>query len=468
MIGEAIAAIRADTSRVDEALRAAAARAIASLPLPLVLLECFVADRLAVSAPILAAASLDGDQWRALIAEADDETRSFIWTLHPQLADQPAPEMTETLVERPKPPTFRDMVRKIERRRRPRGEARPPVSVERHVQEAGFERASLFRWECGPSGDIGWVDGAPRGALIGRSIARSSDDDSDRFDASGVRAFVRRAPFRDATLVLGGTGPVAGKWKMSAVPAFDPVDGRFAGYRGVALREEAATAARPSPQPAEIPALDGDSLRELVHEIKTPLNAIIGFAEIIDGQYLGPAGRKYRDRANGIAAQARLLLTAIDDLDFAAKLHSGGLATRGTVDLAETAHAVVERLNSRAYAGGTAVVVAAGGAPVRAAVDPDLAARIVERLTTAAMVEAADGEILQVSVHQRAGKASIGIALPEALHGRSERQIFTASAIDETDLSGLFSLRLARGLARLVRARLGLSGGRLTLSFPAA
>ena len=45
---------------------------------------------------------------------------------------------------------------------------------------------------------------------------------------------------------------------------------------------------------------DLDALREMVHEIKTPLNAIIGFAEIIDGQYLGPAHRRYRERAASI------------------------------------------------------------------------------------------------------------------------------------------------------------------------
>ena len=75
---------------------------------------------------------------------------------------------------------------------------------------------------------------------------------------------------------------------------------------------------------------DPDSLRELVHEIKTPLNAIIGFAEIIDGQYLGPADRRYRERAAEIVAQARLLLTAIDDLDFAAKVHSADRSATGS------------------------------------------------------------------------------------------------------------------------------------------
>ena len=465
---EAIAAIRADAPRVDEALRAAAARAIAALPLPLALLECFVADRLAVSAPILAAASLDLAQWRALLANADDETQSFITTLHPQLIDQPPAERIEPKVEPGPAPTLREMIQRIERRRRPRGAAQTRGSAQPASVDAEFDRASLFRWECGPSGDIGWVDGAPRGALIGRSIARSSDENGDHFDASGVRAFVRRAPFRDATLVLGGAGPVAGKWKMSAVPAFDPVDGRFAGYRGVALREEPAAAARPSAQSQAAPALDGDSLRELVHEIKTPLNAIIGFAEIIDGQYLGPAGRRYRDRATLIASQARLLLTAIDDLDFAAKLHSGGQAANGSVDLAEVVRLAAEKVRARPGSGGAAVALGIGEARVRAAVDAELAARIVERLIAAATVQAAEGEVLDVTVQQRSGKASVSIAVPAALKGQSDRQIFADPALDQGDLSGLFSLRLARGLARIARASLTLSSGRLKLSFVAA
>ena len=114
---------------------------------------------------------------------------------------------------------------------------------------------------------------------------------------------------------------MAGEWKFSGVPAFEPTDGRFAGYRGIALRETRPSRRRARrDRPSSLP--DPDSLRELVHEIKTPLNAIIGFAEIIDGQFLGPADRGYRERAGDIVAQARLLLGAIDDLDFAAKVHS--------------------------------------------------------------------------------------------------------------------------------------------------
>ena len=68
VVADAIQAIRSEAHRVDEPLRAAAARAVAALPLPLGLLELFAADSLAVAAPVLAAATLDPSQWSALRA----------------------------------------------------------------------------------------------------------------------------------------------------------------------------------------------------------------------------------------------------------------------------------------------------------------------------------------------------------------------------------------------------------------
>jgi signal transduction histidine kinase len=158
------------------------------------------------------------------------------------------------------------------------------------------------------------------------------------------RAFGLRAPFREARLTVGGEGLASGDWKLSGVPAFDPADGRFAGYRGIAVRE-AAPEQEAGP---ERPPLDDDSLRELVHELKTPLNAIIGFAEIIDGQYLGPADHSYRERAAEIVGQARLLLSAIEDLDIAAQLRSAPESAGGSADLDEVLAALGPELVERA------------------------------------------------------------------------------------------------------------------------
>jgi len=57
VVADALEAIRSEARWVEETIRAAAARAVAALPVPLGLLEYFATDALAVSAPILAAAT---------------------------------------------------------------------------------------------------------------------------------------------------------------------------------------------------------------------------------------------------------------------------------------------------------------------------------------------------------------------------------------------------------------------------
>lgn len=460
MISDALAVISADAVRIDEPLRAAAARAIAALPLPLGLLECFIADRLTVSAPILAAASLDSGQWTVLLGFADPETRRFVETLHPELSAVPA-GMAGPLV---KPDhvsersTIGDVVARIERRRqrRPNAGSRP-TAAQRAAAELG-----VFRWECGPSGDISWVEGAPRGALIGRSLARVRADGGDRVDQAAVRAFGQRAPFRDAELVIAGDSHISGRWKISGVPAFDPADGRFAGYRGIALRE--MTSRQGQSEGLKVPP-DGDSLRELVHEVKTPLNAIIGFAEIIDGQYLGPAGRRYRQRANGIVGHARLLLAAIDDLDLAARLHSGAASASAPADLAAIVAKAVDARRKIADQRGVALVHAPAPGPIEAAIDSQSATRLVERLLDAGVNLAGSGERLRVTAAREGGKASLSVTRPSALTGTGDSVFGADVGVDEEPAR--FSLRLARGLARFAGGELVLGSEEIRLDFPA-
>ena len=52
LVEQALQLVRSDRAHVDEKLRSAAARAIASLPLPFELVALFATDSLAVSAPI--------------------------------------------------------------------------------------------------------------------------------------------------------------------------------------------------------------------------------------------------------------------------------------------------------------------------------------------------------------------------------------------------------------------------------
>lgn len=481
VVDHALEAIRTEAPNIDEELRAAAARAVAARPLPVGLLEYFVSDGLTVSAPVLAAATLERAQWQAVLSHADEETRRFVEALHPEVPAvaapaerEPAPEPFVESPEAPVPapattptptptPSLHDVVARIERRRRARSASRTASPAPLPV-----EAPSLFRWECGPSGDIAWVEGAPRGALIGRSIARVQDDDEDRIDDEVTRAFAMRAPFRDGEMTVSGDGLVAGEWKISGLPAFDPTDGRFAGYRGIALRETA----RPEPsEPAVEILADPDSLRELVHEIKTPLTAIIGFAEIIEGQYLGPADYRYRKRAGDIVGEARLLLRAIDDLDFAAKVHSAGGGGERRVDLLRLAERVGETLSAEAAQRSVELNLTPTTSAVIAAVEPEIAERLLIRLGSAVIERADAGERLKISLEQNNEQCRISVSRPQALRSIPDAQLFDAAASEGPEKPGLlagFSLRLVRGLARIAGGDLAPTRAGLTLSFPRA
>lgn len=464
IVAEALEAIRSEGPRVEERLRAAAARAVAALPLPLGLLEYFASDNLTVSAPVLAAATLDAHQWQVLNESADAETRRFIATLHPEIPMEPVEEATKPVPAPPDahlpaparepvsdvpayaPPSLHEVVERIEQRRR----LRSAQAVRYPAQTAAMPEDSpaLFRWECGPGGEIAWVEGAPRGPLIGRSIAKVVEGEGDRVDGDVVRAFALRAPFRDASLTVAGSGPVAGEWKISGVPAFESADGRFAGYRGVALREEPEVVpVAPARESMPDVLADPDSLRELVHEIKTPLNAIIGFAEIIEGQYLGPADRGYRDRAAEIVRQARMLLTAIDDLDFAAKVHSASGTARERIDLAGLVQREARELRSVASRRAIEIELSLPRVEVPARVQPELADRLLFRLFGALVERAEPGERLPVLVEGTGDSARISIGRPAAMRGLSDADLFEAGRGDS--MQAEFALRLARGLARI-------------------
>ena len=147
---------------------------------------------------------------------------------------------------------------------------------------------------------------------------------------------------------------------------------------------------------------DPDSLRELVHEIKTPLNAIIGFAEIIEGQYLGPADHRYRERAGEIVAQARLLLGAIDDLDFAAKIHSSARRRTPRRPVTPVRRSSATRCGKRRPSNGVAAGVGhSAGAIASRRCEPEIADRLIGRFAEAVIDQAAAGERLRISVDQR-------------------------------------------------------------------
>lgn len=487
LIDQALAAIRADQTQVDEPVRAATARAIAGLPVPLPLIELFAADRLAVAAPLIAAAGLDEQSLVTLRATASLEVRAFLDTLAPASDSEPdaaAPEPPPPSAPAPEPepalpepspaseqrepvPSISEVVARIERLRSSRerlARAAPPPAP-------AAASPALFRWECSPSGEIEWVEGAPRGPLVGRTIAAA--DPEEGVDDCVERAFGLRAPFRDCVLEIGDEGPLSGHWMISGVPAFSPADGRFIGYRGVARREDGdGELAQADGAPPAQAAPDHDSLREMIHEIKTPLNAIIGFAEIIDGQYFGPAHSRYRERAAEIVANARSLLEAAEDLDFAARLQSARARPGEGTDLASFLPAFADMLQARAGRQGVALRLDIGVARGRLALDPELTERLLRRFTDAVLSATAAGESLDVTVRQAAARLAVDITRPRATLMAGKEDLldpeFTIGEADRAMLGLGFSMRLVNGLVGIAGGGLEIGEGIFTLSLPLA
>jgi signal transduction histidine kinase len=375
---------------------------------------------------------------------------------------------------------IRDLLSRIEtfRARYPQATPQDAMAPEPGGQADSGAPIENFRFETGVDGVICWVHGAPRGPLIGETIAVAARQTDHGVDGHAAGAYRSRTPFRDARLTIAGEGPASGEWRISAVPFFDQKDGRFSGYRGTARRpraDESAAAitggARTRPDPER-----NDSLRHLAHELRTPLNAIIGFSEMIDQQVRGPASSAYRGRAQEILEQSKKLLSAVEDLDMVAAARAAEPATTpALVDAASILtrlHASYEAVAAE-RASGLAFRIDSTLPPV--AVDGPTVERMLSRLLAATIAMAVEGERISVDLQRdprRSTHMLLTIMRPRALIGRDEKMLLDPGYNPDGNwpdapVLGLgFALRLVRNLAIASGGMLEIDATRFHLSLP--
>ena len=481
----AYAALRELRGAIDPTVRRDSASALAGRLIDPALVAFFAEDAPAVAAPLIAAARLDADAWLRLLPRLGPAARSLL-----RHREDLAPEVKSALAAFG-PSDFRlegtvadaaatggesqirELVDRIEswRQRRDARGAGPPapdVAVE------------SFRWETGTDGVILWVEGAPRGPLVGQSIAWVAGSGQHGVDGQAAGGFEKRSPFRDARFTVAGDGAAAGDWRISGIPYFDPATGAFQGYRGTARRPRPDEVARSALE--DSPGVFGthfpaDSLRQLIHELRTPLNAIIGFAEMIEGQYMGPAALPYRGRAATIMEQARTLLGAVDDLDTAARIESRRLElAEGAADavaLLVRLHDSYERVAAQR---GAAIRMRIEDGLPRALVEPGTAERMFGRLLAGTIGLAREGETIALSFGRSEGARPalrLEIGRPQAIAGFDERDLLDPGYSPEGDWPaapalGLgFALRLVRNLAEAVGGELAIEAEAFVLTLPA-
>jgi signal transduction histidine kinase len=269
-------------------------------------------------------------------------------------------------------------------------------------------------------------------------------------------------------MAIEGDSDAAGAWLISAIPVFDPANGRFTGYRGTARRPRSDERAEPVRAPAG--AMPADSLRQLVHELRTPTNAIAGFAEMIETQMLGPVSDPYRDRATTIRSQARELLGAIDDLDLAARIDSAALSlVPGRVQLRPVLINIADDLAPLASLRGSYIALPIDDVAVSG--DRRAVERLLSRLMATLVSASSPGERIGVRTALD-GDEKIAIILdrPRTLADYPGDSVLGIDDEheDATLLGTGFALRLARNLARELGGSLVIEPESLTLRLPAS
>lgn len=407
-------------------------------------------------------------------AASEDAATAPVEAPAPVAAAAPAAPAAVVADAEPRGPfQISDIVARIDAFQRQREEAAPVVA------EAGTTQADAppvpegFRFETDATGLIRWVEGVTRGPMIGLSLDFAAPVTGSHVDGVAAGAFRRRAGFANARLLVEGVSDAAGQWRISGIPVFDRATGRFTGYRGTGRRPRSDESAAPS-HAGNSPA--ADSLRQLVHELRTPTTAISGFAEMIEGQLLGPVPDAYRGYAGTIRDQAAGLLGAIDDLDTAARIESNALELRPeSVSLAPMLARIIADLAPLAGIRGTTVRLVPITANDTVRADERATDRLLARLMTALVSAGGQGESLTVRVAAE-GAETVAVMLdrPRALAAYAGDALLAIDAESEAEAEGApllgtgFALRLARNLSAELGGSLTIGVESLTLRLPAA
>ena len=332
----------------------------------------------------------------------------------------------------------------------------------------GLRQVRGFGFAADTAGRIEWSDAEVARMVIGTRLFPSRRMGDDEEAGAIARAFSRRQPIHSIATRLSGAEAISGDWIVDAQPRFTD-SGHFTGYVGRFRRAPEAGATGPGPAERE-----ADRIRQLLHELRTPVTAIQGYAEIIQQQLFGSAPHEYRGLAAAIAADAARILAGFEELDRLAKLETGMIEVEaGVSDIAQMARTTSAQL-AQVLAPRMAGIefVEADEFSVDVASDPDHVEGLLWRLLATLGGGCASGEILNMTIESDGDVARLTCDIPAQLLG--EEDIFTAeakpigSAINAGLFGAGFALRLARAEARAAGGSLEREDETVVLTLPLA
>ena len=422
-----------------------------------------------VAAAALYRAQLTGDEWTDLIPQMPIRARGFLRHRRDlprkavEVLDQlgvadralPSPEPLER-VEELQPPQERT-VDGSSTRQQPRSPHREE-SAPNPMTPARAAPAPIGQIYFGTDaeGRIDWADRAMGLLVIGIDFGSAGSE-------AVKQGLARRQPLSNARLTLRGAPPIEGVWLVDATPRFTRGEGRFTGYAG-RLR-------RIAQNPAARSAAEADRLRQVLHELRTPVNAMQGYAEIIQQQIVGPVPHEYRSIAATIASDAAHILAGFEELERLAKLESGAVELEtGRCDLAAIARRQIAQLQPVLAPRVARLEANFDDARAPLGLDQTEGERLAWRILATLAGAMGAGETVAIEVDTSGEQIAVSSVLPVTL--RETEDIFSARAklVATTLSAGVFgagfALRLARAEARAAGGDLARDGDRLVLCLP--
>ncbi|MEP7221788.1 MAG: histidine kinase dimerization/phospho-acceptor domain-containing protein [Novosphingobium sp.] len=364
------------------------------------------------------------------------------------------------------------IVERIEAFRRRRAEAQAAQAGQEAIGQVGLAAdthvpvLAAFDFTCDAAGRLDWAEGSAAPMVSGMRLAARDAASPAHSSAELGLAFRRCQPIRAATVTLIGASAIAGEWQVDAAPRFDDL-GHFTGYRGRFRRPAPAAA------PLGVPDSEADRVRQLLHELRTPVNAIQGFAEVIQQQLFGPTPHEYRAHAATIAGDAARMLAGFDELERLARLDSGAMKLDGgSGDLAAIISETVRQLEAHTAQRESGFDLDCDGVAACVPLAREEAERLVWRLLATLASAAAPGERLRLRLRRKRQVVRLTADLPASLLALPD--IFRAepSAAPGPLSAGMFgtgfALRLARAEARAAGGMLEQRGEMIRLELPLA
>ena len=359
---------------------------------------------------------------------------------------------------------IRTLLRRIEAFRVSRGgpgPLEPPLPLGDSPLKRSLRRSETVDFEIDAEGLVTWADADVAPMLVGLAIAREGIADLAMEHRRLLRA---HQPLRSVRFTLDRPEPIGGEWRLDAVPMFAHSGGAFTGYACRLRRPKFDT----SGEEALVRA--SERVRQLLHELRTPVGAIQGFAEIIQQQLFGTVPNEYRALAATIAVDSARLLAGFEEIDRLARLESGDQALEeGRSDLRSVVGDTVRRLESAMRPRGAEFSLEVRGSPFTLPVEPGEMAGLVWRILATLAGAAGPGEKLSLDLQGDESGMVLVAQLPASLSAKDD--LFAATAPEQTAQlrSGMFgtgfTLRLARAEAQSVGGSLTRDNALLTLRF---